>query len=175
MERREFYLRSPLLQFAPALALGGLLFVPLIVFLARGGAQTSANDDAFLSGALAGFSFGTAAFAVLWLAVMAYSISVTRKRPYLVLDGDAFNLPGLKLTWGSIREIKPGNNFGLPCLRISTRNDDALIRQMRFPLKFIYALRRSLYGAPLVIPPVGDVQAADLRTLIEEYRASAAG
>jgi hypothetical protein len=184
MERREFYLRQPMLAYVPVFVVLALFFVPLIVLLARGGpiVPTFGAGDAFAGDAFAAgfwssfsatFALTCACSAVIVLLALGRGISAARKRPFLVLDSEALGVPGLKVLWRAIGTLTSGRNLGIPCLRVSTLNNDLLIKQMHFPLNLVYGLRVRIYGAPIFIPPLREVSREELRDLIETYRADA--
>jgi hypothetical protein len=181
MEKREFFLRRPFLQFAPAFGIIALLYIPAIVQLARGGPIVpiiAADGDGFAAGFWsafgASFALSSAVMTTLALCLIAYAAFGATKQPFLVLDEKVLKTNGLAVIWGSVGTVTTGRTFGMPCLRIATVNDTAMIAGLRFPLKIVFGLRVFMYGAPIFVPEVKDVSLDELRELIETYRANAA-
>jgi hypothetical protein len=167
MQKRDFF---PLLPFwlraLPSLAIGMLLFIPIVVLHGH-----SVPPDSVL----AVFAKLTAYGGVALVGVVLLAVFSRLKTPIPVLTIDNSNLttPLVSLPWSAVRDVRAQKFLGLPALCISTTDDRALRKRAPINLKLWYGARLWLLGAPIVLPAVREMPLTELCTLIAKYSAVA--
>ncbi|HEY8313827.1 MAG TPA: hypothetical protein VIG51_06605 [Candidatus Baltobacteraceae bacterium] len=175
MKRREFFARFPLAQYVACVTVC-MALLALVIYLelrARGLVHDGARDfassfstafsQAFWAGAIAGIS------PVAFLVLVFYPIRIMA-RPVLTLDESSLKVGGIKIAWDAVGDIRTSGMWGRPIVGISTLNDDAALKRLPFWLAVPLAIRKRRIGALFVIPQLREMNAADLVSLIEEYR-----
>jgi hypothetical protein len=90
--------------------------------------------------------------------------------PELVLDEKDLRTPMVLWGWPLIRNVWVGKIFGSPVLCVSTINDEAVLKRFPRLFRWRFALRRRIFGAPIVLPSMRDTSFLVVCDLIDEYR-----
>lgn len=114
MPKRDFFPLSPLwLRALPSLAVGMLLFIPIVILHGH-----AVPPDSLLAVFARVATYG--GLALVGMLLLAIFSRLTTRIPALTIDNSNLTTPLVRLPWSGIRDVRAQKFLGLPALCIST-------------------------------------------------------
>lgn len=153
----------------PSIGVLVLTFVPIIVLKIHG--PVGAPDSALYAGSVS-FAYTTEILGGFLIAFLLLALVKANrmKIPLLALDEKGLKTPLILFPWPLVGKVWVGRALSSPVLCISSTNDEAMLKRLPGILRFRYAVRRRIYGAPVLLPAVRGMSLQDVCDLIDEYR-----